>query len=119
MLNEIIIALAIFVAGGGAGWYFTSNVYDAEISGMKTTEAVGRASAAEASLDEFKSTADSIHKSAVESRDDIAALRKSMDQLKKERKNEKPLPVDCVPDSERLRNFQSAVTATNKAITGN
>lgn len=100
----------------GAGWVVNGWRLDSEISHLTAAHAEQRASQAAGALTTLQADAEAIHKAAAEYAGIETTLAPKIAALTKELRNAKPLPVDCRPDSVRVRNLNSAIDAANQAI---
>lgn len=104
-----------------ATYYITSMGYRITIADMKTAAANIQTANATASLKQFETDAGLIHDAAVSYAADKTNLAARMDAISKDFANAikaKPLPLDCKPDADRLRNLAAAIAATNTAAAG-
>ena len=111
MKEKIINLVALFVVGFVAGWL----VNGWRLSEKSTTE---KLSAVQANADHFAEASKKVNDSANEYLGNSEQLEKQIAELKKElvhAKKNRPLPVECHPDPDRLRVLKDAVTAANTA----
>ena len=113
MKQNIIIA-ACLIAGFTAGWI--ANGW--RMSADSTTE---KLSAVQSNADHFRDATKMINEESNQYVRKTYELKKEIDTLKKEladAKKNRPLPVECRPDSERLRVLVEAVHTANRAASG-
>lgn len=113
MKQNIIIA-ACLIAGFTAGWMVNgwrmSSSYQAE-----------KAEVVQANADHFADVSRKVNDSANEYLRNTEQLERQIAELKKEladAKKNRPLPVECRPDSDRLRVLAEAVHTANRAASG-
>ena len=113
MKQNIIIA-ACLIAGFAGGWMVNgwrmSSSYQAE-----------KAEVVQANADHFRDATKKVNDSANEYLRNTEQLERQIAELKKEladAKKNRPLPVECRPDSERLRVLAEAVHTANRAAAG-
>ena len=102
--------IAVFMAGWIANGWRMSSSYQAE-----------RAEVVQANADHFADVSRKVNEAATEHVSKTYELKKEIDILKKEladAKKNRPLPVECRPDSERLRVLVEAVHTANRAAAG-
>ena len=113
MKQNIIIA-ACLIAGFTAGWI--ANGW--RMSADSTTE---KLSAVQSNADHFRDATKMINEESNQYVRKTYELKKEIDTLQKEladAKKNRPLPVECRPDSERLRVLAEAVHTANRAAAG-
>lgn len=113
------IAIACFCTSlvvGAGSIYATSVFYKSDIAQLKLDAAVTHDRNTSAALKQFQDTVAKISVAAGQ----YAAIEKSLsanfDGILKDFRNVKfkaPLPLDCLPDAERVRSYSAAVTAAN------
>lgn len=108
--------LGAALSGSGV-WYLQGLRSDAAIERLKAEYAGEKATAASTALLDLEGSIKRIADSALASADDITALNTRLTAIRKELKNVKPLPVDCKPDTDRVRHLESAIDATNQTAT--
>ena len=111
MKQKIIIGIACLLVGLIAGWI--ANGW--RMSADSTTE---KLSAVQSNADHFRDATKMINEESNQYVRKTYELKKEIDTLQKEladAKKNRPLPVECRPDSERLRVLAEAVTAANTA----
>jgi hypothetical protein len=107
---------ALMAAGGT--YYVTSLGYRLAIATMQREQADAAAKSALASLVQFESDTGRIHAAAERFSVVQDTLGQKFDVISKEFQSAfktHPLPADCVPDTERLRQLTQAVAAANAA----
>lgn len=118
----LTIAGAVLAAAGAAGgWTVQGWRKDAEIADAKRQQADSRTKAAETALSDLVDAGKKVGEAAAGLVGDKRTLTTAMAAISKDLKDaqkQKPLPVDCRPDAGRLRSLQSAVAATNNAVSG-
>lgn len=109
------VALACFVAGWVAqGWRAS-----AAASEVKAEAAKAVATSASQALDQFIERANQMADAASQAQAGATAIASTAAKIRKDVANVKaPLPADCRPDAERLRNRNAAIEAYNRAATG-
>ena len=113
----VALAVALF----GAGWHVNGWRKDAQIEKNNAARASDRATQAEGALADLSAASAKINTAATGYAASARTLGVSLDTMNKEFKNERaknPLPADCRPTDERMRQFAAAVDAANKAATG-
>jgi Tfp pilus assembly protein PilN len=108
--------VAVGVVAFGAGWVINGWRMETALSKLKTAQAVERANQANSALTTLQADAAAIHQAATEYAGVQNTLAPKIAALTKELRNAKPLPVDCRPDSVRVRNLDAAIDAANSAI---
>ena len=111
MKEKIINLVALFVVGFVAGWI----VNGWRLSADSTTE---KLSAVQSNADHFRDATKMINEAATEHVSKTYKLEEKIKELQKEladAKKNRPLPVECRPDPDRLRVLKDAVTAANTA----
>lgn len=113
------IAVVVVIAGAfGAGWTaqgWRKNAEIAELQAQRSNEIAGQLQSA---LDDFDKASKTINAAATQYAGIQTTLGTKLDQLRKDFKNAKPLPVDCRPDDSRVRNLNAAIDAANQAAIG-
>jgi hypothetical protein len=110
-------AIAAILAGGATFW-LTSQGYKATIAQMKANEAKADADRANAVLAKYEADTAIIHDAANAFAATQGTLVSKLDTISKDLKNvqaKHPLPANCKPDADRLRNLEAAVAAANAA----
>lgn len=100
----------------GAGWVINGWRLETALSKLKTAQAVEKANQATGALTTLQADAAAIHQAATEYAGIETTLAPKIAALTKELRNAKPLPVDCRPDTVRMRNLDAAIDAANSAI---
>lgn len=103
-------------AAGTCGWLINGLRLDAQIADLRQRHAKERADQVTAELSTFRADAAVIHQAATEYAAINTTLAPKITALTKELRNAKPLPPDCRPDVDRVRNLDAAIDAANKAI---
>lgn len=111
-----VAAAAIFLAGWTAqGWR-----KNAEIATIQKNQADDRAAASDAALADLVAVSGVIREQAEKSQAARLEFRTDLNVISKELRDEirknKPLPVDCRPDADRVRSLGNAIDSANKAI---
>ena len=111
MKQKLIIGITCLLVGLISGWltngWRLSSSYQAE-----------KAEVVQANADHFRDATKMINDLANEYLGNSEQLEKQIAELKKElahAKKNRPVPVECRPDSDRLRVLKDAVTAANAA----
>jgi hypothetical protein len=117
LLAGAAVALGI---GFGTGWQVNGWRLGVEIERIKAERATDNAKQTKAALDDMVTAAGKIKAAADGANIDLSQLGRQLDQIRKDYKNAKPvpLPVDCRPDAPRVRKLTAAATATDQAIAG-
>ena len=113
MKQNIIIAVCL-IAGFTAGWI----VNGWRLSADSTTE---KLSAVQSNADHFRDATKMINEESNQYVRKTYELKKEIDTLQKEladAKKNRPLPVECRPDPDRLRVLAEAVHTANRAAAG-
>ena len=105
------LAAALFAAG----WVTASWRLEAEIAGIERDHATKAKQEAENALANIAAATITINEAARRYGAVQSNLSSEIADLKKELRNEKPLPVDCVPSAGRVRSLDAAINAVNKA----
>ena len=111
MKSKIKIAAFFLGAGFAAGWLF----HGWRLAADSTTE---KLSAVQAGADHFRDVSRKVNEAAAEHVSKTYKLEEKIKELQKEladAKKNRPLPVECRPDPDRLRVLKDAVTAANTA----
>ena len=114
MKEKIINLVALFVVGFVAGWI----VNGWRLSEKSTTE---KLSAVQANADHFADVSRKVNEAATEHVSKTYKLEEKIRELQKEladAKKNRPLPVECRPDPDRLRVLKDAVHTANRAAAG-
>ena len=114
MKEKIINLVALFVVGFVAGWIVNGWRQSAD----STTE---KLSAVQAEADHFADVSRKVNEAATEHVSKTYKLEEKLKELQKEladAKKNRPLPVDCRPDPDRLRVLAEAVHTANRAAAG-
>lgn len=113
------LALAGMLLAGVAGWLTSGWLHDAEIAELRRAHAEYRASLSEQALADVQADARVIRTAAAEFGAIQSILAPRMTALTKELRNVRdatPLPADCKPTPDRVRNLDAAIEAANKSI---
>lgn len=105
--------------GSLATYYVVHNANAVEIANLRLTAANQSAADATAALDKLETYIGRIHAAQTDYQYSLTHIQSLFDDLKGQfnaLKKLKPLPLDCKPDTDRLRILGSAVTQTNAAI---
>lgn len=123
-MNPLAIRALIVLAGAaiafGSGWAANGWRLGRQIADLKTERAETRANQAQAALDDLTVASKRIRAAADTHTADFRMLTGKLDALRKDWKNEKlaPLPIDCRPDTFRVRHLDAAIDAVNEATAG-
>lgn len=116
-----VAALSLLPIGAVGGWVAQGWRKDAQIASLGQQKADDRASIAEGSLTKLNAAIAQMSGSAAEYIAVRDKLGVQLGVISKDLKNvqaNKPLPVDCRPDADRLRSLAAAVDAANRAAAG-
>ena len=111
MKDKLLIAVVCTIVGFLWGWLFNGW----RLAADSTTE---KLSAVQAGADHFRDATKKINDSAKDYVGKSERLEKQITELKKElahAKKNRPLPVECRPDPDRMRVLKDAVRAANTA----
>ena len=114
MNQKLLIWIACLIAGFTAGWL----VNGWRLSAASTT---GKLSAVQANADHFVDVSKMVNEAATEHASKTYKLEEKIRELQKEladAKRNRPLPVECRPDPDRLRVLAEAVHTANRAAAG-
>ena len=113
-MKQSILIVACLIAGFTAGWLVNgwrlSSSYQAE-----------KAEVVQANADHFVDVSRKVNEAATEHVSKTYKLEEKIKELKKEladAKKNRPLPVECRPDPDRLRVLKDAVHTANRAAAG-
>lgn len=115
----IAVGVVSVLLSGLATGYLVRNTYEIKISNLKLSAANQSAADATAALDKLETYIGRIHTAQTDYQYSLTHIQSLFDDLKGQfnaLKKLKPLPLDCKPDTDRLRILGSAVTQTNAAI---
>jgi len=115
LVAGLVLLLAMALAAA-AGWFTNGWRHDAEIAELQRAHAETMRSQSELALTTLQVDAARITQAATEFAAIQSTLAPRMSALTKELRNAKPLPADCVPDADRVRNLDAAIEAANKSI---
>lgn len=114
MNGKLFIVAGCLIAGFAGGWMVNgwrmSSSYQAE-----------KAEIVQANADHFADVSRKVNEAATEHVSKTYKLEEKIKELQKEladAKKNRPLPVECRPDSERLRVLVEAVHTANRAAAG-
>ena len=114
MNQKLLIWIACLIAGFTAGWI----VNGWRLSADSTTE---KLSAVQSNADHFRDATKMINEESNQYVRKTYELKREIDTLQKEvadAKKNRPLPVECHPDPDRLRILAEAVHTANRAAAG-
>ena len=114
MKTKIIIAIGVIAIAFSSGWLFNGW----RMSADSTTE---KLSAVQNNADHFRDATKMINEESNQYVRKTYELKKEIDTLKKglaDAKKNRPLPVECKPDPDRLRVLAEAVHTANRAAAG-
>jgi hypothetical protein len=119
-LIKLSLGAVLLIAAFYCGIRIEREIKDGEIAQITAARANDRAIEASAALKDLADASKVIHEAATRSSVNVASLGVKLDALQKEFKNANvpPLPVDCRPDAERVRQLAAAVDALKQAVTG-
>jgi hypothetical protein len=112
----LLLAMAL---AGAAGWFTNGWRHDAEIAELQRAHAETMRSQSELALTTLQADATRITEAATEFATIQSTLAPRMSALTKELRNVRnvtPLPADCKPTPDRVRNLEAAIDAANKSI---
>lgn len=110
-----LVAILLFSIGWSVrGWKDATIIAD-----LKIERANIAAAQANGALDDLTKATKNIHEAAKRYGESQIDLAGKIDDLKKDIKNETPLPVDCKPNDSRVRKLDAGINAANKASSGN
>jgi len=112
-------ALVGMLLAGAAGWFANGWRHDAEIAELRRGHAEFRATLSEDALTTLQADAAEVRRAATEFGAIQSTLAPKMTALTKELRNVRnttPLPADCKPTPDRVRNLDAAIDAANKSI---
>ena len=111
-------AIAALILGAclfGAGWTVNGWRKDREIAEIRRAAAAADLASANQALSDLSTAGATIRQKADELRGIQSTLAAKLDAIRKDMKNATPLPADCRPDDQRLRNLTDAVDAAKQA----
>lgn len=111
-------AVALALAGFGAGWAVNGWRLGAELAKQDAQAASDRADQAEIDLRKYQKGAEALVSAASQAQAITAGTKKQFAAIAKEFQNAKPLPADCRPDDDRLRLRNEAIDVYNAARSG-
>lgn len=106
--------LAAVALGFGAGWAVNGWRLGADVANLRAEHAHQQMDQATSAASALQADAAAIHQAAIEYAGVQSTLAPKITALTKELRNAKPLPVDCRPDSVRVRNLDAAIDAANQ-----
>lgn len=112
----LLLAMAL---AGAAGWFTNGWRHYAEIAELQRAHAETMRSQSELALTTLQADAARITEAATEFAAIQSTLAPRMSALTKELRNVRnvtPLPADCKPTPDRVRNLDAAIDAANKSI---
>lgn len=114
------LMLGAFVIGAGGGATVNQWRLDAKIERIQLDQSKKEVIQATEALTQLNEAASAINLMARNNKSDVASIKSSIEQLRKDYNNEKvkPLPVDCLPDPARVRKLDKTIDAVNGSITG-
>lgn len=115
---RVAAAAAAVVASFSAGWIAQGWRKDAAISDMERATVQAEASALGRDIVGLQKAASAVQAAASGAIADNTATVRELRAIRQEMKNAKPLPPDCRPDAERLRQRNAAIEAYNRAAAG-
>lgn len=118
-LGAGILVLVGLLLAGAAGWVASGWRHGAEIAELRRAHAEFRAGLSEQALADVQADAAKIRAAATEFAAIQSTLAPRMTALTKELRNVRhatPLPADCKPTPDRVRNLDAAIEAANKSI---
>jgi hypothetical protein len=108
--------LLVLALGFGTGWLVNGWRLHSALAKVEAAHAKEKADQAAAAMTTLKADAAAIHQAATEYTGIQNTLAPKITALTKELRNAKPLPPDCRPTPDRVRNLDSAIDAANQAI---
>lgn len=114
LLAGAAVALAV---GFSAGWAINGWRLHADVADLKLENAQQITQASQVALEDYKTGAKAIKEAASIGQADYSAALAKLDTIDRRIKNAKPppLPADCKPGPDRLRNLAEAAAATDQA----
>lgn len=112
---KLLAGAAALALSFGAGWGVNSWRLHADIADMKTDQANAISQASQAALEDYKEGAQAIKNAAAGAQTDVTNLGAKLDAIDRRIKNAKPapLPPDCRPGPDRVRNLAEAAAAVD------
>ena len=114
MNQKLLVGIACLIIGFVAGWLFNGW----RLAADSTTE---KLSAVQSNADHFADVSRKVNEAATEHVSKTYKLEEKIKELQKEladAKKNRPLPVECRPDPDRLRVLAEAVHTANRAAAG-
>jgi len=118
LTTSLIGGAILILIGTGAGAYGASIYYGGRIAQMERDTAIADKARATADLKQYTDIATQIQAAARDMLKGSGVLNGQMDTIAKDLENvhsKKPLPRDCKPTVDRVRNLSSAIAAANSA----
>lgn len=112
-----VVAIGAALFAGSAAWQWQANAYERQIAQINEKQARADLDGARTALDDLQTATTTINQKATELRGIQVTLGGQLDAIRKDLKNAKPLPVDCLPDDHRMRKLSDAVAAAKQAAT--
>lgn len=114
-LKALLIAVLCIISAAIAYNYRDAKA-DKDMAKFKLAIAEDGRRQAEQNFNQLITNTNAMRDLAVITKGSISKLNKDIDSLRKERKTyvkENPLPANCVPDSERMRQLEAAIDRAN------
>lgn len=111
------VAVAAALFAGWAVWQWQANAYERQIAQISEKQARADLEGARMALTDLQTATTTINLKATELRGIQVTLGGQLDAIRKDLKNAKPLPADCLPDDHRMRKLSDAVAAAKQAAT--
>ena len=111
-------ALAGALVAGGAAWVVQGWRWDAKLARQETRVAKDDADVARAALAQTTKDIQAVATAAAQAAGVAPQVAAAMGKLNQELKNANPLPAGCRPDDVRVRTLKDAVSAANRAASG-
>lgn len=115
---RLAAAVTAVAAAFSAGWTAQGWRKDAVISELQRGTAQSEASSLAHDIEGLQKSASAVQAAASGAIADNTATVRELRAIRQEMKNAKPLPPDCRPDAERLRQRNAAIEAYNRAAAG-
>jgi hypothetical protein len=110
-----VAAVGLAVLAFGMGWMVNGWRKDAELAELSAARAQADLTTANLALTDLRTAGKTIRQKADEFRGIQTTMHTELAAIRKDMKNAKPLPADCRPDDQRLRNLSDAVSAAKQA----
>jgi len=111
-------ALAGALVAGGAAWIVQGWRWDAKLARQEAQVAKDDADVARAALAQTAKDIQVVATAAAQVAGVAPQVTAAMGKLNQELKNANPLPAGCRPDGVRVRTLKDAVSAANRAASG-